>query len=96
VNEGGFMAAWLVGMGIVTWKEVRATGHMPVPGNMAGVTALFAVLGLMADAIPSAARTATLLAWGLDIAGLFNILPAGLFGQVQQAQAAEQQATGTS
>ena len=31
----------------------------------------------------------TLAAWGLDVAGFLNVLPNGLFGQVQAAQATE-------
>lgn len=86
---GGLEGAWLVGVGIVAWREVNASGHMPVPAALLGVTGLFAALSLLADISPAARPVLTVAAWGLDVAGLFQILPAGLFGQVQKAQATE-------
>lgn len=86
---GGLAGAWVVGVGIVAWREVRSHGHMPVPAALLGVTGLFAVLGIIADASPRARPVVTLLGWGLDIAGLFQILPGGLFGQVRKTQATE-------
>lgn len=86
---GGFAAAWLVGVGIVSWREVHSSGHMPVPAALLGVTGLFAVLAAVGDASPQARPVVTMLAWGLDIAGLFNILPAGLFGQITAAENAQ-------
>ena len=91
---GGFTAAWLLGTGIVAWREVRSSGHLPVPAALLGVTGLFAALALIADISPSARPVVTLAAWGLDVAGLLNVLPKGLFGQVQQAQQAEATASG--
>jgi hypothetical protein len=89
---GGLAGAWLAGAGIVAWREVRSHGHMPVPAALLGVTGLFAVLALIADASPAARPVVTLLGWGLDVAGLFSILPGGLFGQIQRSQEAEQAA----
>lgn len=85
----GFTAAWLLGITVVVWKQVHFSHHLPVPGTLAGVTGLFAGLALIADLSPSAAPVVTLGAWGLDIAGVLNILPAGLSGQVTQAAQAE-------
>ena len=85
----GLGAAWLVGVGIVAWREVHQSGHMPVPAALLGVTGLFAALSLIADMAPGARQAVTLLGWGLDVAGFLQVLPAGLFGQVQAAQAAE-------
>jgi hypothetical protein len=71
---------------------------MPVPAALLGVTGLFAALSLIGDISPAARPVVTLTAWGLDVAGFLNVLPAGLFGQVQAAQAAEasaSQQTGT-
>jgi hypothetical protein len=89
---GGLAGAWAVGVGIVAWREVRSHGHMPVPAALLGVTGLFAVLSIVAKASPQARPVVTLLGWGLDVAGLLNILPGGLFGQIKKAQAAEQAA----
>jgi len=89
---GGFTAAWLLGTGLVAWREVNSSGHLPVPAALVGVTGLFAALALIADISPSARPVVTLLAWGLDVAGVLNI-PSGFWGQVKQAQTAEQNAT---
>jgi hypothetical protein len=86
---GGLAGAWLVGTGIVAWREVRSSGHMPVPAALLGVTGLFAALSLIADISAGARPVVTLLGWGLDVAGLFRILPAGLMGQYEKAQATE-------
>jgi len=91
---GGLAGAWLAGTSIVAWREVKASGHMPVPGALLGVTLLFAGLALVADIAPASRQAVTLLGWGLDIAGLFQILPAGLMGQVSKAQASEASAEG--
>jgi hypothetical protein len=91
---GGLGGAWLVGTGVVAWREVRGSGHMPVPGALLGVTLLFAGLGLFAEIVPASARAVGLLGWGLDLAGLLNILPAGLFGQVQKAGESQAAAEG--
>ena len=85
----GLGAAWLVGIGIVAWREVHQSGHMPVPAALLGVTGLFAALSLIADIAPPAKPVVKLLGWGLDVAGFLQVLPAGLFGQVQAAQATE-------
>jgi hypothetical protein len=91
----GLTAAWLAGMGIVSWREVHGNGgHLPVPGALIGVTGLFAVLALLGDVSPRARPVLTLAAWGLDVAGLLNVLPAGLFAQSQQAAQTTAQAEG--
>lgn len=93
---GGLAGAWLAGVSITAWREVRQSGHMPVPAALLGVTLLFAGLALVADIAPASRPAVTLLGWGLDIAGLLNVLPAGLFGQIQAAQSAEAAASGQS
>lgn len=90
----GFAAAWILGVGIVIWREVHVSHRLPVPGQLIGVSALFVGLDLFAAAVPASRRAVTLLAWGLDVAGLLNILPGGLYGQIQQAQSAEAAAQG--
>lgn len=86
---GGLAGAWIVGMGIVGWRQVRSSGHLPVPAALLAVTGLFAGMALLADISPRARPVITLVAWGLDVAGLFRVLPAGLFGEVQTAAATE-------
>jgi len=67
---------------------------MPVPAALLGVTGLFAALSLVGDISPRARPVVTVLGWGLDVAGLFQVLPGGLFGQVQKAQDTEATAEG--
>lgn len=84
------LLAWAAGLGIVTWRTWQADHKPPVPGVLLGVTGLFMALGLAAE-YPPAAGPAVMLGWGLNVAGLMDILPAGLYGQISQAQIAEQQ-----
>jgi hypothetical protein len=90
----GFMAAWLLGESIVIWREVTRSHKAPAPAQLLGVTGLFAVLALIADVAPNARRTVVMLAFALDLAGLLQILPAGLFGEISASQATEAQAEG--
>ena len=92
---GGFAAAWLLGESIVVWRNVKAHRRIPPPGQLLGVTLLFAVLGVMADIAPTAEPLAAAIGWGLDVAGILNLWPAGLGAQVEQAQAAEKTGTTT-
>jgi len=90
---GGLAGAWLAGVSIVAWRQVHQSGHLPVPAALLGVTGLFAALSLIADLSPAARPAVTLLGWGLDVAGLLNVLPAGLSGQISAAQSAESAAS---
>lgn len=92
---GGFVGAWLVGTGLVVWRQVHASHKPPVPGTLLGVTGLFAALAFLADLSPAARPAITLTAWGLDLAGVLNLWPKALGAQVQQAQASEAAATPT-
>ena len=95
MGEGGFAAAWLLGTGIGVYRQVTRSHRMPVPGNLLALAAFFAALALIGDVIPAARRTVTLLAWGLDLAGVLQLLGSGpLQGQVTQAQASEATAEG--
>jgi hypothetical protein len=88
---GGLGGAWAVGMAITSWRQIRQSGHMPVPASLIAVTGLFIALGIISEAAPVTARTVTLVAWGLDLAGLLRVLPKGLFQEVQQANASAQE-----
>ena len=90
---GGFLAAWLTGEAIYAWRSVRVSGKPPVPGAMLGISGLFMALAALADTIPAARFPATALAWGLDVAALMNVLPAGLGGEIKKAQASSEAAT---
>lgn len=88
----GLAGAWALGVGIVVWREVHASQHLPVPGALLGVTLLFGGLGVLASLSEQARPVIVLAAWGLDLAGLLNVLPGGLFGQIQGTAASEQAA----
>jgi hypothetical protein len=85
--KGALAGAWLAGTGLVIWRQLRGGQHLPVPGALLAVTGLFAVLGVAADVVPAARQFIVVTAWGIDIAGVFNLWPAGLGGEVQQAAA---------
>jgi len=86
--KGALAGAWLLGLGIVTWRQVKGGAHLPVPGALLAVTGLFAVLGVVVDVVPRSGTFVVVTAYGLDVAGVFNLWPQGLGGQVQQAAAA--------
>ena len=65
---GGLAGAWLAGVSIVAWRESKASGHMPVPAALLGVTGLFAALALIAEIVPASRPAVTMLGWGLDVA----------------------------
>ena len=96
MGKNGLLIAWALGEGIVIWRQVGQSHRMPVPANMLGITGLFLGLGIIAEVAPQSRTVVTLLGFGLDLAGLFNILPAGLFSQIQTAQSAEATAEGES
>lgn len=92
---GGLAAAWLLAESLTIWRQVHNSGHLPVPGALAGITGFYATLALIGDASPAARPVVTLGGWALAIANLLNALPAGLGGQVQQANAAAEAAQNT-
>lgn len=90
MGDGGFAAAWLLGTGIGVYRQVIQSHRMPVPGNLLALTGFFAALALIGDVVPNSRRVVTLVAWGLDIAGILQLLSSGpLSGQVATAQANE-------
>lgn len=94
--RAGLAAAWLAGMGIVSWRIVHRDHRPPPPGQLAGITGLFLALALVTDVAPAAAPAVTVLAWGLDVAAFLNVLPAGLAGQIKQAETAQGKAEGVT
>ena len=87
--------AWLLGVGIYSYRTVSQSHRIPVPGALLGVTLLFVGLGMVAEIAPSSARAMSLIGWGLDLAGLLRLFSGGkLPGEVTQAQASETAAAG--
>lgn len=63
----GITLAWLIGEGIIIWRSVARLHRPPMPGELLGSAAFFAVLALLAE-YPPARTTATLIAFGIDLA----------------------------
>jgi hypothetical protein len=71
----GIVLAWLFGEGLIIYRSFKTDHHPPMPGQLLASTALFAALGLVADAAPEARFLAAALAWGFDIAAFMNLAP---------------------
>jgi hypothetical protein len=68
--------AWLVGTGLMTYKDVKKNHRPPLPAELLAESGLFVVLGILAEAQPKLAAT---LAWGFDAAAFLTLWdnPAG-------------------
>ena len=71
---GAFVAAWLIGEGIISWRAIRDTHLPPVPGSLLASSALFAGLALLAES-DQARPLAVTLAYGFDLAAVLNLWP---------------------
>jgi hypothetical protein len=87
VTQRGIVLAWALGLGIMTWREVKTYKKPPVPGRILAGSAVFIALALLAD-YPPATRAATWTAWGFDVALLLK--PGLLPGTGTSAAAAGQ------
>jgi hypothetical protein len=83
------VAAWLAGEAIVSWRSVHREHRVPAPGELLGITALFAAGALVADIWPASSTLIVVTLFGLDVAAFLNVLPQGLGGQIAQAEAAQ-------
>lgn len=83
----GIGLAWLVGVGLVVWREGQQAGwNRPVPaGRIGAASGLFVALGLLSE-WQRAAPVAVLIAWGFDLAVL--LAPGVLPGTATPAQRA--------
>jgi hypothetical protein len=68
----GFVLAWLIGEGIVTWRWVR-NGAPPTPGALLEVSGFFVLLALLHE-YPPARTAATIAAYGIDVAAFLQIV----------------------
>lgn len=66
----GVIVAWLVGTGLMTYKDVKQNKRPPLPAELLAESGLFVVLGLLAEAQPKLAAT---LAWGFDLAAFLTL-----------------------
>lgn len=68
--------AWLVGEGLMTYKDVKKNKRPPLPAELLATSGLFVLLALLAEPAPKLAAT---LAWGFDAAAFLTLWdnPAG-------------------
>lgn len=71
----GLVLAWLIGEGIVTYRWAKA-GAPPTPGTLAAASGFFVLTALLYE-YPPARTAATLIAAGIDLAALLQVLPGG-------------------
>ena len=76
----GIVIAWGAGLGIITYRWVKA-GAPPTPGTLAMASGFFALCALLGE-YPPARTTATLLAFGVDLAAYLQVV-----GKAPAAQA---------
>lgn len=88
MSHRGIILAWAVGLGLVSYREIKQHHMPPVPGKLLAASGLYALLALVADYQP-ATGVATLAAWGFDLALILKpgVLPTFTGGK---------QATGTT
>jgi hypothetical protein len=73
---GGFVAAWLVGEGILIYRSFKVNKVPPGPGQLLLSSGVFVLLGLLAES-KQARPLAVTLAWGFDIAAFMNVASVG-------------------
>lgn len=73
---GPFLAAWLVGEGIIVYRSVKNQNIPPGPGQLLLSSGVFVLLAVLAEA-RSARTLALTLAWGFDIAAFMNLWGTG-------------------
>jgi hypothetical protein len=76
----GVVLAWGAGLGIITYRWVKA-GAPPTPGTLFMASGFFALCALLGE-YPPARGTATLLAFGVDLAAYLQVV-----GKAPAAQA---------
>lgn len=73
MSTKGLIVAWLVGEGLMTYKDVKKNKRPPLPAELLASSGLFVMLGILGESAPKLAVT---LAWGFDIAALLSLWPA--------------------
>ena len=68
----GITLAWLIGESIIIWRSVSKDHRPPMPGKLLASSGFFALTALLAE-YPPARTTATLLAFGIDIAAYLQV-----------------------
>jgi len=79
---GGLFLAWLVEVGIITWRDVskKVPGHtingLPLPADYLATFIIFGGLAFVPKDNPGASRTASLVGWAFVLATYLNVAPA--------------------
>ena len=77
--RAGLTAAWLFGMGLITYRFVVKQHQPPIPGSLLAASGWFALLALLAEYQPAAGAAAA-IAWGTDLAALLGLFPDSVAG----------------
>lgn len=72
--------AWLVGTGIMTYKDVKKNHRPPLPAELLAESGLFVMLGILGEKAPALAGT---LAWGFDAAAFLSLWDNPVSGAVK-------------
>lgn len=79
----GLALAWVAGLGLITWRGIKAS-HKPVsPGQYAAASGVYVLLAFVAEYEP-AAPVAVLMAWGFNLAVFLQVLPQQVSGPAQK------------
>lgn len=79
MGRASLTAAWLFGLGLITYRNIARNHQPPIPGTLLAASGFFALLALAAE-YPPAAGAAALTGWGVDLAALMNLLPGSVAG----------------
>ncbi len=71
---GPFVLAWLIGNGIITYRQAKELHMPPSPRALLAASGLFVGLAILAEYRP-ARGVATAFAFGIDLAVLLQVLP---------------------
>lgn len=64
------IVAWLVGEGLMIYKDVKNNGRPPLPAELLATSGLFLALGILGEKAP---ELASLVAWGFDLAAFLTL-----------------------
>ncbi len=69
---GPFILAWLVGEGIIVYRNVKVNKCPPGPGQLLVTSGMYVMLALLAE-VNQARYLATALAWGFNTAAFMKL-----------------------